>query len=202
MIKWMVKQSQLTDSCIVIGNSRRQRNKAEDGGTAFGVWTWDASSNNTRRYNQASLTLKNVAFWDVAPCRACMNRRFGRTYRLHLQGRKILEWETSVSRWLQTAADSSLADFSSLNMEAICSSETSVHTRSTRLQPAAHAGSSLVAFSTLKMKAIRSAKRRFTQDLHGATSQKTTFFIVTAVKTSNLTTLKKVRWSCHCAQRI
>jgi hypothetical protein len=32
-------------------------------------------------------------------------------------------------------------------------------------------------------------KRRFTQDLHGATSQKTPFFIVTAVKTSNLTKL-------------
>jgi hypothetical protein len=31
-------------------------------------------------------------------------------------------------------------------------------------------------------------KRRLTQDLHGATSQKTAFFIVTAVKTSNLTT--------------
>jgi hypothetical protein len=30
-------------------------------------------------------------------------------------------------------------------------------------------------------------KRRFTQDLHGATSQKTAFFIVTVVKTSNLT---------------
>jgi hypothetical protein len=30
-------------------------------------------------------------------------------------------------------------------------------------------------------------KRRFTQDLRGATSQKTAFFIVTAVKTSNLT---------------
>jgi hypothetical protein len=30
-------------------------------------------------------------------------------------------------------------------------------------------------------------KRRFTQDLHGATSQKTVFSIVTAVKTSNLT---------------
>jgi hypothetical protein len=29
-------------------------------------------------------------------------------------------------------------------------------------------------------------KRRFTQDQHGATSQKTAFFIVTAVKTSNL----------------
>jgi hypothetical protein len=30
-------------------------------------------------------------------------------------------------------------------------------------------------------------KRRFTQDLHGSTTQKTAFFIVTAVKTSNLT---------------
>jgi hypothetical protein len=31
-------------------------------------------------------------------------------------------------------------------------------------------------------------RRRFTQDLHGATSRKTAFFRVTAVKTSNLTT--------------
>jgi hypothetical protein len=53
------------------------------------------------------------------------NRRFGGIYRLHLQGRKIRERGTSVSRWLQT----------------------------------------------------------------GATSQKTAFFIVTAVKTSNLTFL-------------
>jgi hypothetical protein len=30
-------------------------------------------------------------------------------------------------------------------------------------------------------------KRRFTQNLHGATSQKQAFFIVIAVKTSNLT---------------
>jgi hypothetical protein len=34
---------------------------------------------------------------------------------------------------------------------------------------------------------IYTAPRRFTQDLHGATFQKTAFFIVTAVKTSNLT---------------
>jgi hypothetical protein len=54
-----------------------------------------------------------------------MNRRFGETYRLHLQGRK---WRRYVS-----------------------------------------------------------PKRRFTQNLQGATSQKTAFFIVTAVKTSNLT---------------
>jgi hypothetical protein len=35
--------------------------------------------------------------------------------------------------------------------------------------------------------AITSNRRRFLQQPHGVTSQKTTFFIVTAVKTSNLT---------------
>jgi hypothetical protein len=48
------------------------------------------------------VTMKNVVFWDVAPCRSCVNRRFGRTYRFHLQGRKIHEPGTSMSRWLQT----------------------------------------------------------------------------------------------------
>jgi hypothetical protein len=62
--------------------------------------------------------MKNAVFWDLAPCRSCLNRRFGGTYRLHLQGRKIRERGTSVSRWLK--------------METIISSETSVHTRSTR----------------------------------------------------------------------
>jgi hypothetical protein len=50
------------------------------------------------------------------------------------------------------------------------------------LQPPAHAGSSLTDLYTLKMEDIRSSE---TQDLHGATSQKTVFFIVTAVKTLN-----------------
>jgi hypothetical protein len=44
-----------------------------------------------------------------------------------------------------------------------------------------HPGSSLADFllfsSTLKMEAIRSSKRRLTQYLHGAISQKTVFFI-------------------------
>jgi hypothetical protein len=38
----------------------------------------------------------------VAPCRSCVDRRFGGTYRLHLQGRKICERGTSMSRWLHT----------------------------------------------------------------------------------------------------
>jgi hypothetical protein len=47
--------------------------------------------------------MKNAIFWDFAPCRSCeLNRRFGGTCRLHLQGRKIREPGTSVSRWQQT----------------------------------------------------------------------------------------------------
>jgi hypothetical protein len=62
--------------------------------------------------------MKNAVFWDMAPRRSCVNRCFGGTYCLHLQGRKIRD-------------------------------------RGTRYIP---------------------PKRRFTQDLHGATSQKTAFF--------------------------
>jgi hypothetical protein len=43
---------------------------------------------------------KNAAFWDVAPCRSCVKRRFGDICRLHLGGRKIRERGTSVSMWL------------------------------------------------------------------------------------------------------
>jgi hypothetical protein len=46
--------------------------------------------------------MKNAVFWDVAPCRSCVNRHFGGTYRLHLQVTKIRERGSSVSRWLQT----------------------------------------------------------------------------------------------------
>jgi hypothetical protein len=71
-------------------------------------------------------TLKNAVFSDVAPCRSCVNRRLGGKYRFHLQGRKISELQPPAH------AGSSLADFSSLKMEAIFFSETWVHTRSTR----------------------------------------------------------------------
>jgi hypothetical protein len=46
--------------------------------------------------------MKNVVFWDIVSCRYCVNRRFGGTYRLYLQGRKIRKLGTSMSRWLQT----------------------------------------------------------------------------------------------------
>jgi hypothetical protein len=45
--------------------------------------------------------MKNAIFRDVVPCGSCVNRRFGGTYRLHLQSRKIRERGTSLIRWLQ-----------------------------------------------------------------------------------------------------
>jgi hypothetical protein len=66
------------------------------------------------------VTMKNAVFWDVAARRSCVNRHFGGTYLLHLQ-----------SLQPRAHSGSSLADFSTLKMEAICSSETSVQTRST-----------------------------------------------------------------------
>jgi hypothetical protein len=132
-------------------------------------------------YENKIISMKNALFWDAAPYRSCVNRRFGGMYRLHLQGRKIRERGTSLRRWPlckddtqnreafqfsflklvlrsrifypedggdtflrnvgsnkiyavppPSQAGSSLADYSILKMEAICSSETSVHTRSTR----------------------------------------------------------------------
>jgi hypothetical protein len=65
-----------------------------------------------------AVTMKNAIFWDVAPHRSCVNLQFGGMYRLHLQP--------------PAHAGSLLVDFSTLKMEAICSSETSVHTRSTQ----------------------------------------------------------------------
>jgi hypothetical protein len=56
------------------------------------------------------------------------------------------------------------------------------------LQPRAHAGSSLAIILPWNCRRYIPPKRRFTQDLHGASSQKTAIFIVTAMKTSNLAT--------------
>jgi hypothetical protein len=53
-------------------------------------------------FSERSSTKRNAVFWDVAPCRSCVNRQFGGTYRLHHQGRKIRERGTSVRRWLQS----------------------------------------------------------------------------------------------------
>jgi hypothetical protein len=72
-----------------------------------------------------AVVMKSIIFWDVTPCSllSC-NRRFGGTYRLHLQGRKN-------NFCFPPAYLLFLAEIisSTLKMEVICSSETSVVTQ-------------------------------------------------------------------------
>jgi hypothetical protein len=35
-----------------------------------------------------AVTMKIAVFWDVAPCRSCVNRRFGGSYHLHFMVEK------------------------------------------------------------------------------------------------------------------
>jgi hypothetical protein len=64
-----------------------------------------------------AVNMKKAVFWDVAPCRCGVNRRFEGTYRLHLQGRKktkkICKRRDSENKCKQNT----------LKMEAIRSSE-------------------------------------------------------------------------------
>jgi hypothetical protein len=111
--------------------------------------------------------LKNDVFWEVVPCRSYVNRCFGGTYRVHFQGRKIRERGTSMSRWLQTESPVEVTQlYKNRNGGRV-----------------GHKGN---LFLPWKWRRYVPPKRRFTRD-HGTTSQKTTFFIVAVVKTSNLT---------------
>jgi hypothetical protein len=80
--------------------------------------------------------MKKAVFWDVAPCRCGVNGRFGVTYRLHLQCRMKNKKIPKQTVGTPVLTVYSLADFlmfpSTLKMEAIHSSETSVNTTSTR----------------------------------------------------------------------
>jgi hypothetical protein len=48
-----------------------------------------------------AVTMKKAVFWVVAPCSSYVNRRFGVSYCLQLQGRRICELNTAAtcSRW-------------------------------------------------------------------------------------------------------
>jgi hypothetical protein len=71
---------------------------------------------------------KSTIFWNITPCSPLkLTRRFGVTYRVHIQGRRINQRE---SRWQFTLVTCS-AYFSTLKMEAICSSKASVDTQQT-----------------------------------------------------------------------
>jgi hypothetical protein len=79
--------------------------------------TGNEYNGKTVAWGCVKVRIKNAVLWDVAPCTYFVNRRFGETYRVYLQGirnpRKILISYT-------------------LKKEAIRSSETSVKKISTR----------------------------------------------------------------------
>jgi hypothetical protein len=81
---------------------------------------------HTRNIVEHTGHLKRTIFWDITACSPVrFNRRFGGTYRLHLQG-----WKISLAR--NRSEDEWQASYSStLKMEAICSSETSLDTQRT-----------------------------------------------------------------------
>jgi hypothetical protein len=112
---------------------------------------------------------KNAIFWDVTPSGSCKNRRIG---------------ERSASIIMVTICEVG-------TMLAVTSSRRTLRRKYTNIVP-----SSSILF-TLMMKALSSPE---TSDLtraapHYVTSQKTAFFIVTAVKTSNLTWWRYVLWN-------
>jgi hypothetical protein len=58
--------------------------------------------------------MKNSVFWDVAPCRYFVNRRFGLTYCFHFQGIKnprAMNQREQVAVELRAHAGSSHVDF-------------------------------------------------------------------------------------------
>jgi hypothetical protein len=91
---------------------------------------WEASLNKRRIIGVEVLTavvIKSAIFWDITPCSLLkVNRCFGGTYCLHFQGRKICRERSQVANRAFTQVSYS-AYFSTLKMEAICCSETSVY---------------------------------------------------------------------------
>jgi hypothetical protein len=61
--------------------------------------------------------MKNAVFWDVAPCRYCVERRFGGPYRLHLQG--IRNPRARNQREQVAAATSQMAAFFKMRISKI-----------------------------------------------------------------------------------
>jgi hypothetical protein len=112
------------------------------------------------------LKIKIAIFWDIAPCSLYMNRSFGGTYHLHLQGRKSAKQETSDSRSLYNCyPDPQLILPSQLLWLVSCSAD----------------------IRTCRCRWYFPPKRLFIYRLHGAISHKMVIFITAAVRTSNLT---------------
>jgi hypothetical protein len=54
-----------------------------------------------------TMPMKNAVFWVVAPCKYCVNRHFGGTYRLHLQGSAMNQRDQVAAFFIVTAVNTS-----------------------------------------------------------------------------------------------
>jgi hypothetical protein len=79
---------------------------------------------------------KNVVFWDVAPCRSCVNRRFGGTYRLHLHPKNLKSYHSSTHSTTRDASKqeyqllctlSSFIDAGAIAPSLVFSSSSTIH---------------------------------------------------------------------------
>lgn len=102
------------------------------------------TANNNLFYEAVSnswtaMTMKNSYLWDVTPCSPMKaTRRFGRTYRLHSQGRRTGQARNQLLHSCFIPV-SYLAYSSTLRMEVIYPSEKSVYfQRTTRRYPRNH----------------------------------------------------------------
>jgi hypothetical protein len=104
------------------------------------------------------MCIKNAVSWDITQCGSCKNRRFGGLSSSIIRVARISEIGTTLAvNW---------QPMHRLRLTLFLVHWFSSHWWWRRYIP---------------------PKRRFLQEPHGVTSQKTVFFVVTVVKTSNLT---------------
>jgi hypothetical protein len=123
--------------------------------------------------------MKNVDFWDVAPCRSCVNRRFGGKYRIH---RRVENPASEEPAWAGGCRFT--------------------------LVPRSR------GFLPCRWMWYFLPKRRFTQGLHGVTSQKTppwkpqilrpsgnALIIVNSYERTDWANLMGAPWGCQHASK-
>jgi hypothetical protein len=144
--------------------------------------------------------MKSIIFWDMTPCNPLsVNRCFGKTYRLHLEGRRnkeeIFSSETSVdtqrtSRWhipeddtfhFKIVAKSSMNDSVEATVIHVIAKRTTLHTRWIW---GSHGLLMLVSYSAYSSTLVR-PKRRTVSELHGFITQETLLLITHILLSSN-----------------
>jgi hypothetical protein len=88
----IIDTSKVVDLEINVGKTKYMLlSRHQNAGQNHDIKIVNRCSENVAQFKYLGTTatnqnLKNAVFWDVAPCRSCVNRRFGGTYRLSEDG--------------------------------------------------------------------------------------------------------------------